>query len=105
MTALADASQHNVETSADAKIASLRKLREELLEDKENNLLLLRGLDRFLRSDGRYPGGHGTVCVTVDPLLEQANCCEAEAQRFSGKANKASFKELTIRDCEYIIII
>lgn len=102
-TAFADASQHNVETSADAKIALLRKLREELLEDKENNLLLLREFERFLRSDGRYPGGHGTVCVTVDPLVEQANHCEAAAQRFSEKANKASFKAKSIFDDESMI--
>ena len=102
-TAFADASQHNVETSADAKIALLRKLREELLEDKENNLLLLREFERFLRSDGRYPGGHGTVCVTVDPLVEQANRCEAAAQRFSEKANKASFKAKSIFDDESMI--
>ena len=102
-TAFADDSQHNVETSADAKIALLRKLREELLEDKENNLLLLREFERFLRSDGRYPGGHGTVCVTVDPLVEQANRCEAAAQRFSEKANKASFKAKSIFDDESMI--
>jgi len=102
-TAFADASQHNVETSADAKIALLRKLREELLEDKENNLLLLREFERFLRSDGRYPGGRGTVCVTVDPLVEQANRCEAAAQRFSEKANKASFKAKSIFDDESMI--
>lgn len=102
-TAFADASQHNVETSADAKIALLRKLREELLEDKENNLLLLREFERFLHSDGRYPGGHGTVCVTVDPLVEQANRCEAAAQRFSEKANKASFKAKSIFDDESMI--
>lgn len=102
-TAFADASQHNVETSADAKIALLRKLREELLEDKENNLLLLREFERFLRCDGRYPGGHGTVCVTVDPLVEQANRCEAAAQRFSEKANKASFKAKSIFDDESMI--
>lgn len=102
-TAFADASQHNVETSADAKIALLRKLREELLEDKENNLLLLRGFERFLHSDGRYPGGHGTVRVTVDPLVEQANRCEAAAQRFSEKANKASFKAKSIFDDESMI--
>ena len=102
-TAFADASQHNVETSADAKIALLRKLREELLEDKENNLLLLREFERFLRSDGRYPGGHGTVCVTVDPLVEQANRCEAAAHRFSEKANKASFKAKSIFDDESMI--
>lgn len=101
--AFADSSQHSVETSADAKIASLRKLREELLEDKENNLLLLREFERFLRSDGRYPGGHGTVCVTVDPLVEQANRCEAAAQRFSEKANKASFKAKSIFDDESMI--
>lgn len=102
-TAFADSSQHSVETSVDAKIASLRKLREELLEDKENNLLLLREFERFLRSDGRYPGGHGTVCVTVDPLVEQANLCEAAAQRFSEKANKASFKAKSIFDDESMI--
>lgn len=102
-TAFADASQHNVETSADAKIALLRKLREELLEDKENNLLLLRDFERFLRSDGRCPGGHGTVCVTVDSLVEEANRCEAAAQRFSEKANKASFKAKSIFDDESMI--
>ena len=103
-TAFADVSQHGVEqTSADAKIVLLRKLREELLEDKENNLLLLREFERFLRSDGRYPGGHGTVCVTVDPLVEQANRCEAAAQRFSEKANKASFKAKSIFDDESMI--
>lgn len=101
-TAFADVSQHSVEqTSADAKIASLQKLCEELLEEKEKNLLLIRDFGRFLHSKGGYPGGRGMVCITVDPLVEQANCCEAAAQRLSEKVNKASVKVMSILNDDY----
>ena len=98
-SAFVDESQRGDEQApVDVKIASLKKLREELLEEKEKNLLLIREFDRFLHSDSRYPGGHGMVCVTVEPLIEQANCCEVAAQRISGKANKAGFEVMSILD-------
>ncbi len=89
-------------SSVDVKINSLEELREELIAEKEQNLLLLNNLDSLLHGDGAYPAstksGSKMVCVIVEPLSEQANRCEETARRLSCNAGKYSSKVKGILD-------